>query len=222
MCSSDLRFIVTNLPGRAKVLYEKIYCARGRMENMIKDHKLYTRSDRSTYTLTLPSLGSQPVPPLPAQRRLLAAAPIAPGSTPAFTLAHGDRLRELLTEIVVDEVAHAGQRRNFIGSLGMKASYKMLRPLYRAFFNDIPETKYLFDVDKMKVANVRNIGTKQIKVKAGRFEALGIQHQAVGSSRVTTLWCVEELGYLPVMIEQHRKGKLKFRASLLKYTPTGG
>ncbi len=44
----DVRFIVTNLTGRAKVLYEKIYCARGRMENMIKDHKLYTRSDRTS------------------------------------------------------------------------------------------------------------------------------------------------------------------------------
>jgi hypothetical protein len=42
---SDIRFIVTNLPGRAKVLYEKVYCARGRMENLIKDMKLYTRSD---------------------------------------------------------------------------------------------------------------------------------------------------------------------------------
>ena len=37
---TDIRFIVTNLPGRAKVLYERVYCARGRMENMIKDHKL--------------------------------------------------------------------------------------------------------------------------------------------------------------------------------------
>jgi len=32
---SDVRFVVTNLPGTAKVLYEKVYCARGRMENMI-------------------------------------------------------------------------------------------------------------------------------------------------------------------------------------------
>jgi hypothetical protein len=40
--------IVTNLPGRAKVLYERGYCARGRMENMIKDHKLYTKSDRTS------------------------------------------------------------------------------------------------------------------------------------------------------------------------------
>ncbi len=44
----DIRFVVTNLPGRARVLYEKIYCARGRMENMIKEHKLYTRSDRTS------------------------------------------------------------------------------------------------------------------------------------------------------------------------------
>jgi hypothetical protein len=45
---SDVRFVVTNLPGSAKVLYEKVYCARGRMENMIKDMKLYTRSDRTS------------------------------------------------------------------------------------------------------------------------------------------------------------------------------
>jgi len=44
---SDARFVVTNLPGRAKVLYEKVYCARGRMENLIKDMKLYTRSDKT-------------------------------------------------------------------------------------------------------------------------------------------------------------------------------
>ena len=43
-----IRSVVTNLPGRAKLLYEKIYCARGRMENMIKDHKLYTKSDRTS------------------------------------------------------------------------------------------------------------------------------------------------------------------------------
>ena len=41
---TDVRFVVTNLPGRAKLLYERVYCARGRMENMIKEHKLYTKS----------------------------------------------------------------------------------------------------------------------------------------------------------------------------------
>ena len=46
---TDERFIVTNLVGgRSKHLYEKVYCARGRMENLIKEHKLYTKSDRTS------------------------------------------------------------------------------------------------------------------------------------------------------------------------------
>jgi hypothetical protein len=77
----------------------------------------------------------------------------------------------------------------------------------------------LFDIDKLKVAFVSNIGEKPVKTKAGRYSAVGIQNQKEGSSRITTMWCVEELGYLPVIIEQHRKGKLKFRASLVSYTP---
>ena len=44
---SDARFVVTSLNGSGKVLYQKIYCARGRMENLIKDLKLYTRADKT-------------------------------------------------------------------------------------------------------------------------------------------------------------------------------
>ena len=83
----------------------------------------------------------------------------------------------------------------------------------------LAETYYLFDIDEFKVLNVTNIGSREVKVPAGRYNAIGIQHQAQGSSRVTTLWCVEELGYLPVLIEQHRKGKLRMRALLRNYTP---
>ena len=62
---SDIRFIVTNLSGRAKLLYGRVYCARGRAENMIKEHKLYTKSDRTSCHRWEP-LAGQPVPPLPA------------------------------------------------------------------------------------------------------------------------------------------------------------
>ena len=44
---TDVRYVVTNLTGRGKHLYEHVYCARGRMENLIKDMKLYTRSDKT-------------------------------------------------------------------------------------------------------------------------------------------------------------------------------
>ena len=35
---ADSRFIVTNLSGLPKSLYEKLYCARGQAENLIKAH----------------------------------------------------------------------------------------------------------------------------------------------------------------------------------------
>ncbi len=93
--------------------------------------------------------------------------------------------------------------------------------LMHDLMNGGPDKQYvLFDIDKMRVANVSIAGEKQIKTKAGTFTAIGVQHQKEGSSRITTLWCAEELDYLPVVIEQHRKGKLKFRATLVKYTPS--
>ena len=80
---------------------------------------------------------------------------------------------------------------------------------------------YLQDAEKFKPLSITNVGRKSVKVPFGRFEAVGIQHQALNSSRVTTLWCVEELDYLPVIIEQHRKGKLRVRAVLTDYQPAG-
>lgn len=75
----------------------------------------------------------------------------------------------------------------------------------------------MLDDDEMKQIDVRQIGRKTIKVPMGSFDAVGIQHQAEGSKRITTLWCAEELGYLPVLIEQSRKGKVNVRAQLTKY-----
>lgn len=43
------RFVVTNIRNRTpKFLYEKIYCARGRMEGFIKNHKTFLHSDRTS------------------------------------------------------------------------------------------------------------------------------------------------------------------------------
>jgi hypothetical protein len=92
--------------------------------------------------------------------------------------------------------------------------------LMHDLLNGGPNTEYtLFEVDKLKTVVVTNIGPKQVSTPAGKFDAIGIQHQAVNSKRITTLWCVEELDFLPVIVEQHRKGKLQVRAALQKYTP---
>ncbi len=86
--------------------------------------------------------------------------------------------------------------------------------------NSTSEQYILFDIDKLRIANISDAGTKVVKTKAGTFTAVGIRHQKEGSSRTTTMWCVEELGFLPVVIEQHRKGKSIFQAKLTRYTPT--
>jgi len=44
---SDTRFVVTNLSGTPRWLYEVLYCGRGQAENLIKAHKLHLASDRS-------------------------------------------------------------------------------------------------------------------------------------------------------------------------------
>lgn len=111
------------------------------------------------------------------------------------------------TQLVLDSFAHDR----------VSIQYELMLDLANGGASD---TYVLFDVDRLKTLNVGRIGSRQISVPAGDFEAIGIQHQAEGSSRVTTLWCVEELGYLPAVIEQHKDGKLRLRASLVAYSPT--
>jgi hypothetical protein len=47
---ADTRFIVTNLEGVPRWLYEDVYCARGQAENLIKAHKRHLASDRTSCT----------------------------------------------------------------------------------------------------------------------------------------------------------------------------
>lgn len=44
----DTRFIVTDLPAGAKYLYETVYCGRARAELMIKEHKCFLKSSRTS------------------------------------------------------------------------------------------------------------------------------------------------------------------------------
>ena len=44
----NLRYVVTNLTGDSRYLYEKIYCARGDMENRIKEQQLGLFADRTS------------------------------------------------------------------------------------------------------------------------------------------------------------------------------
>lgn len=85
------------------------------------------------------------------------------------------------------------------------------------------EQRYaMLDGDELKLLEVRNIGTRELETPYGTFEATGIQHNKKDSTRITTLWCAEELDYLPIVIEQHRDGELRVRAVLESYEPHTG
>src|SRR5260370_22347137 len=60
-----------------------------------------------------------------------------------------ERARELLREIMTDELAHVGQRRNLMGPVGLGAARPFVEPVYPAFFRDLPETVLVFALDPM-------------------------------------------------------------------------
>ena len=60
-----------------------------------------------------------------------------------------ERMRALLYEIMTDELAHVGQRRNFLGAVGVRAARRLVTPIFRAFLSKIPESTRLFDTEAM-------------------------------------------------------------------------
>ena len=81
-----------------------------------------------------------------------------------------DRVRALLREIMTDELGHVGQRRNFIGPVGIKAAYGMVGPMFRAFYRDLPEAKHIFDIGRMvREAKAFDYGTMPTDVLAASW-----------------------------------------------------
>ena len=59
------------------------------------------------------------------------------------------RVRELLYEIMADEIAHVGQRRNFLGGVEIRIARRLIAPFFRVFLRDMPESLHLLDIGQM-------------------------------------------------------------------------
>ena len=59
------------------------------------------------------------------------------------------QLQRLLEVITIDELSHIGQRRNYLGAAAIRVAQRLLSPMIRAFFADIPEGKLLFNIDQI-------------------------------------------------------------------------
>lgn len=58
------------------------------------------------------------------------------------------------------------------------------------------------DGGKLKYYDIKILGRERIRTPLGTFEAVRLQHTKKG--RQTTMWCAQELDYLPVRIEQRK------------------
>lgn len=77
-------------------------------------------------------------------------------------------------------------------------------------------TEYrLMDGRKTKELTVAHLPSTLVTTPYGKFEVVGIEHDDTRRERRTVVWCAAELDYLPVVIEQYRKGKLLARALLV-------
>ena len=84
--------------------------------------------------------------------------------------------------------------------------------------NGGPQPNYrLMNGKRIKDLPVSRIAGKTISTPIGEFETVGIENVDTRKERRTVLWCAEELGYLPVAIEQYRKGRLQASAILQSY-----
>jgi len=78
----------------------------------------------------------------------------------------------------------------------------------------------LQSAEELKELNITIKEQQRVRVSFGDFMTTVIQHQSNNSDRITTLWMAAELGFIPIVIEQRRDGKIRLRAELGSYSVT--
>lgn len=75
----------------------------------------------------------------------------------------------------------------------------------------------VFDTDEIKAVSFTFVGRENLDTPLGELETLRVINQKVsGGSRQTTTWFAPSLDYVPVKIEQRKRGELVARFSLLE------
>lgn len=68
----------------------------------------------------------------------------------------------------------------------------------------------VLDKDRIKEYDYAAEGTATVKTKAGEFQTVIYRSRRIGSEKSTLFWCAPDLGYLPVKVEGHEGGDLKW------------
>lgn len=76
------------------------------------------------------------------------------------------------------------------------------------------EQYQVIDRAEMRRMTVKYADTETITVDDRQFDTLALDHQSENSSRTTRLWCALEYGFLPVRIQQTRRGSVEWTGTL--------
>ena len=85
-----------------------------------------------------------------------------------------------------------------------------------------PKPVKMIDKDKIKTYSYVRKEPRQIKTQAGTYDTIRYASTREGSSRVKHIYHAPSLGYLPVLLESYKKGKLITVMELLTVEPADG
>jgi hypothetical protein len=74
----------------------------------------------------------------------------------------------------------------------------------------------VFDTGRIKEVSFVNEGKETLNTRIGEVATIRVRSENVGSSRHTVTWFAPELDYVPVKIEQRKRGDLVARLTLVK------
>jgi len=94
-----------------------------------------------------------------------------------------------------------------------------IRAQLRAGFDEA--VLQVFDGGDIKTVVFENEGTETLNTRLGRQEAIRVKSYSRDGSRkrMTTTWFAPALNFVPVVIEQHKQGKLVARLTISKLNP---
>jgi|GEM_PF-321251 len=74
----------------------------------------------------------------------------------------------------------------------------------------------VFDSGRIRQVLFVNQGEETVSTQIGEIETIRVRSENSGSARHTVTWFAPSLGYVPVKIEQHKRGELVARLKLVK------
>jgi len=96
----------------------------------------------------------------------------------------------------------------------LSVTLKVMNELKHRPFEEAKLT--VFDSGRIKQVLFINEGPETVSTNAGKIDTIRVRSANAGSVRHTVTWFAPELDYIPVKIEQHKRGDLVARLTLVK------